>query len=101
DTEYVLPGLFDLHAHYAMDLYGEGRLDEQDVNPIVFLANGVTSTFPAGEINPEDMKLARERIDAGKQIGARIYNSGPYYGTARPGWGPQNTPEQVRADVDE
>src|SRR6476659_1952029 len=34
DTEYVLPGLFDLHAHYAMDLFGEGRVDEYTVNPI-------------------------------------------------------------------
>ena len=22
--DYVLPGLFDLHAHYAMDLFGAG-----------------------------------------------------------------------------
>jgi imidazolonepropionase-like amidohydrolase len=102
ENECLLPGLFDLHAHYAMDLFGQGRLDEHDVNPVVFLANGVTSTFPAGEMNPEDMRAARERIDAGKQIGARIYNSGPYFGTARPGWNnAQMTPEQVRADVDE
>jgi len=101
-TETILPGLFDLHAHYAMDLYGEGRIDEHVVNPLVFLANGVTSTFPAGEVNPEEMKIARERIDAGTQIGPRIYNSGPYYGTARPGWkAAEMTPERIRADVDE
>ena len=101
-TETILPGLFDLHAHYAMDLYGEGRIDEHTVNPLVFLANGVTSTFPAGEVNPEEMKAARERIDAGAQIGPRIYNSGPYFGTARPGWNAvEMTPERIRADVDE
>ena len=50
--DYMLPGLFDLHAHYAMDLFGQGRVDEYTVNPIVFLANGVTSTFPAGEVDP-------------------------------------------------
>jgi imidazolonepropionase-like amidohydrolase len=101
-TDCLLPGLFDLHAHYAMDLFGQGRLDEHDVNPVVFLANGVTSTFPGGEMNPEEMRAARERIDAGKQIGARIYNSGPYFGTARPGWSnAQVTPRQVRAEVDE
>src|SRR5262245_28353953 len=101
-TETILPGLFDLHAHYAMDLYGEGRIDEHVVNPLVFLANGVTSTFPAGEVNPEEMKIARERIDAGTQIGPRIYNSGPYYGTARPGWkAAEMTPDRIRADVDE
>ena len=102
ETECILPGLFDLHAHYAMDLYGEGRIDEHTVNPIVFLANGVTSTFPAGEVDPEDMRAAREAIDAGRQAGARIYNSGPYFGTARPGWNnAAMTEEKIRADVDE
>ena len=102
DTECLLPGLFDLHAHYAMDLFGQGRIDEHTVNPVVFLANGVTSTFPAGEVDPEDMRAAREQIDAGRQIGARIYNSGPYFGTARPGWNSAAmTDERIRADVDE
>ncbi|HSC29755.1 MAG TPA: hypothetical protein VLD67_20930, partial [Vicinamibacterales bacterium] len=100
--ETILPGLFDLHAHYAVDLFGEGRFDEHTVNPVLFLANGVTSTFPGGEVNPEEMRAARERIDAGVQIGPRIYNSGPYFGTARPGWSnTEMTPERVRADVDE
>ena len=100
--ETILPGLFDLHAHYAMDLFGEGRLDETDVNPVIFLANGVTSTFPGGEINPEEMRALREQIDSGKRPGPRLYNSGPYYGTARPGWRNADvTPEQVRNDVDE
>jgi imidazolonepropionase-like amidohydrolase len=100
--EYILPGLFDLHAHYAVDLYGAGRVDEYTVNPVLFLANGVTSTFPAGEVDPEGMKAARERIDAGAQIGPRIYNSGPYFGTARPGWNAEaETPDRIRAEVDE
>jgi imidazolonepropionase-like amidohydrolase len=98
----ILPGLFDLHAHYAMDLFGEGRLDDTEVNPVIFLANGVTSTFPGGEMNPEDMRALREAIDSGKRPGPRLYNSGPYYGTARPGWNnAQVTAEQVRKDVDE
>jgi imidazolonepropionase-like amidohydrolase len=86
DGEYVLPGFFDLHAHYAVDLFDAGRVDEYTVNPVVFLANGVTSTFPAGEVDPEGMMAARARIGAGEQVGPRIYNSGPYFGTARPGW---------------
>ena len=98
----ILPGLFDLHAHYAMDLFGSGRLDETDVNPVIFLANGVTSTFPGGEINPEDMRSLREQIDAGVRIGPRLYNSGPYFGSARPGWRQAEVTEaQVRRDVDE
>lgn len=100
DDEYILPGIIDLHAHYAVDLFGAGRVDEYTVNPLLFLANGVTSTFPAGEVDPEGMMEARKRIDDGKQIGPRIFNSGPYFGTARPGWSNEAmTPEAVRADV--
>ena len=100
DDNYILPGLFDLHAHYAVDLFGEGRVDEYTVNPLLFLANGVTSTFPAGEVDPEGMMAARIRIDNGEQIGARLFSSGPYFGTARPGWNNANvTPDRVRADV--
>jgi imidazolonepropionase-like amidohydrolase len=88
DAEVALPGLFDLHAHYAMDLFGEGRVDETDVNPVIFLANGVTSTFPAGEMDPDRMRAVRLAIDAGLRPGPRIHSSGPYFGTARPGWDP-------------
>jgi imidazolonepropionase-like amidohydrolase len=101
DAHTILPGLFDLHAHYAIDLFGEGRVDEYDVNPVVFLANGVTSTFPAGEVDPDGMRRAREEIDAGVRPGPRIYNSGPYYGTARPGWrNDVMTADSIRAEVD-
>ncbi|MBL8291165.1 MAG: amidohydrolase family protein [Bryobacterales bacterium] len=100
DDEYILPGLFDLHAHYAVDLFGEGRVDEFKINPLLFLANGVTSTFPAGEVDPEGMMEARKRIDSGQQIGPRIFNSGPYFGSARPGWkDSEMTPEAIRTEV--
>ena len=100
DDEYILPGLFDLHAHYAVDLFGAGRVDEYTVNPLLFLANGVTSTFPAGEVDPEGMMETRKRIDDGVQIGPRLFNSGPYFGTARPGWkDAEMTPDAIRAEV--
>ncbi len=97
----VLPGLFDLHAHYAVDLFGEGRVDEYEVNPVVFLANGVTSTFPAGEVDPEGMRRARFEIASGLRPGPRIHGSGPYFGTARPGWDADAmTPDSIRTEVD-
>jgi imidazolonepropionase-like amidohydrolase len=97
----VLPGFFDLHAHYAIDLFGDGRVDEYTVNPILFLANGVTSTFPGGEVDPEGMLEARRRIERGEQVGPRLHSSGPYFGTARPGWRHADwTPERVRDEVD-
>jgi imidazolonepropionase-like amidohydrolase len=102
ETEYVLPGLFDVHAHYNMTLGQNGlRSDEYTYNPLIFLANGVTSTFPAGEYDPEGMMEARKRIDAGEQIGPRIYNSGPYFGTARRGWNQNATDDDIYRDVDE
>ena len=100
--DYVLPGLFDLHAHYAVDLFGEGRVDEYTANPLVFLGNGVTSTFPAGEVDPDGMMAARRRIERGEQIGPRILSSGPYFGTARPGWNSTaETPDKIRREVDD
>ncbi len=101
ETQTVLPGLFDLHAHYAVDLFGEGRVDEYTVNPVIFLANGVTSTFPGGEVDPEGMMAARRRLERGEQTGARLHSAGPYFGTARPGWRNADwTPERVREEVD-
>jgi imidazolonepropionase-like amidohydrolase len=100
-TDTVLPGFFDLHAHYAIDLFGEERVDEYTINPIIFLANGITSTFPGGEVDPEGMIAARRRIERGEQIGPRILSSGPYFGTARPGWRNADwTPDRIRAEVD-
>ncbi len=101
DDQYILPGLFDMHGHYNVDLFGKGRVDEEHYIPMIYLANGVTSTWPAGEFDPEGMQKLRESIDAEKQIGPRIFNSGPYFGTAGPGWNKNATPQEVCALVDE
>jgi imidazolonepropionase-like amidohydrolase len=100
DDDYIIPGMFDLHAHYALDLRGEGRVDDDRVYPALFLANGVTSTFPAGEVNPEKMRDLRIRIERGEQAGPRLFNSGPYFGTARAGWRQEITADEIRAEVD-
>ena len=102
DDEYIIPGIFDMHAHYNMTLGPGGiRADEFTYNPLIFLANGVTSTFPAGEYDPAAMMATRKRIDNGEQIGPRIYNSGPYFGTARPGWNNDATTVDIDREVDE
>ena len=100
DDEFILPGFFDLHAHYAVDLFRGNRVDETAVYPALFLANGVTSTFPAGEMQPDKMRALRLRIENGEQPGPRVYNSGPYYGTARPGWTQTMTADSIYKEVD-
>ena len=99
-NDYILPGMFDLHAHYNVNLFGRKRREEFIVNPVVFLANGVTSTFPAGEFLPDEMMELRKQINRGEKIGPRIFNSGPYFGPARPGWNPEITAEEIYAEVD-
>jgi imidazolonepropionase-like amidohydrolase len=100
DDATVLPGFFDLHAHYAVDLFGEGRVDETRINPLVFLANGVTSTFPAGEVDPPTFDELEASLASGTVIGPRLHRSGPYFGSARPGWDHDAmTPDSIRAEV--
>ena len=97
----ILPGLFDLHAHYAVDLFGEGRVDETAAYPELFLANGVTSTFPAGEMDPVRMRELRLAIERGDRTGPRILNSGPYFGSWRRGWDDDAmTADSIRREVD-
>jgi imidazolonepropionase-like amidohydrolase len=96
----ILPGMFDLHAHYAVDLFGEGRVDETVAYPALFLANGVTSTFPAGEMDPGEMRELRHSIDRGDRPGPRIMSSGPYFGSWRRGWDDEAmTADSIRAEV--
>jgi len=97
DEETILPGIFDLHAHYNVNLFGRRRRDDVEVIPVIFLANGVTSTFPAGEYDPEDMWALRKAIDRGEKIEPRLFNSGPYFGGARIGWNPDYTTSDINA----
>jgi imidazolonepropionase-like amidohydrolase len=100
DDQFILPGIVDLHAHYNMDLIGQGRVDETTYNPLVYLANGVTTTFPAGEFDPGPMREARDRINRGEQIGPRILLSGAYFGLDNPNWRRDLSMEEIYAMVD-
>jgi len=112
DSETILPGMIDLHAHYNLDLVDNGRVEEVVYNGIVFLANGVTSTWSAGEYYPERVIAQRDRIDAGESIGPRLFASGPYFGAFRCeynikiaaddciGWPNDITEDEIRHEVD-
>ncbi|MEF8865435.1 MAG: amidohydrolase family protein [Salinibacter sp.] len=97
----VLPGLIDLHAHYAVDFFGAGRVEETEGYPLLYLANGATTTFTAGEMQPEKMRRVRRAIERGDRVGPRMLTSGPYFGKARPGWDPTRTPASIRREVDQ
>lgn len=83
DNDYLLPGLIDLHAHYRVSFQNLAH-DDTVAMPKIFLANGVTAIFPAGEIDPFKMKDLREQIDRGERPGPRILSTGPYYGASAP-----------------
>lgn len=99
DEDYMLPGLIDLHAHYRVSYKGKA-FDDTVAMPKIFLANGITSTFPAGEIEPEKMWDLQNDIDANNRPGPRILHSGPYYGSAAPDWDPEFTEQDIRGRVD-
>ncbi|MBN3583296.1 amidohydrolase family protein [Algoriphagus aestuarii] len=100
DADYILPGLIDLHAHYRVS-YDNKAYDDTVAMPKIFLANGITSTFPAGEIESEKMWDLQKKIDTGNRPGPRILHSGPYFGTAAPDWNPDFTDQDVRNRVDD
>ena len=112
DLETILPGMIDLHAHYNFDLVDVGRTEEVVYNGIIFLANGVTSTWSAGEYYPERVLRQRNLIDDSEAIGPRLFLSGPYFGGFRceysiktaaddcSAWPNDITEEEIRAEVD-
>jgi len=112
EADTIMPGLIDLHAHYNLDFVDNGRVEEVVYNGIVFLANGVTSTWSAGEFYPERVIAQRDRIDAGESIGPRLFASGPYFGGFRCeydvkiaadeciAWPNDITENEIRSEVD-
>ncbi|MEA5445550.1 amidohydrolase family protein [Gammaproteobacteria bacterium AB-CW1] len=99
DDHTLLPGFIDLHAHYHVDLFQAGRIDETEAYPLMFLGNGVTTTFPGGEKQPDKMRELRQAINRGDRIGPRLLNSGPYFGSARPDWESGRSPESIHEEV--
>ena len=99
DNDFILPGIVDCHAHYNVRLIRRRR-EEYHVVPIVYLANGVTSTFSCGEFDPAAMEKLRKQIQKGEKIGPNLINSGPYFGRARPGWRGEKTKQEIFDEVD-
>jgi cytosine/adenosine deaminase-related metal-dependent hydrolase len=65
---YILPGLIDMHAHIGPPI--------RELFNLLFLAHGVTTVRETGDADGTTWR-GRERIQAGKVPGPRIYASGP------------------------
>ena len=101
EDHYILPGFIDLHAHYNVRLF-KNRREEFEVMPVVYLANGATVTFSAGEYDPEGMDRLKKRLAEGTQIGPHLLTSGPYFGYVRRDWGRRGrSAEDIRSDVEQ
>ena len=98
--DHILPGFIDLHAHLKMEYRGITR-DDTTATPKLLLANGVTTIFTAGDVEPEKVLQFKENVAAGNSVGPRILNSGPYFGRANPNWNPEYTREEIYGIVDE
>ena len=83
DHQTILPGMIDLHGHYGFDFLDQGRVGEIAHNGLVYLANGVTSTWTAGEFTPKRVIRQRDLIESGDAVGPRLLSSGPYFGGFR------------------
>ncbi|WP_158278601.1 amidohydrolase family protein [Rhodohalobacter mucosus] len=99
-NDHILPGLIDLHAHLKMEYRGITR-DDTTATPKMLLANGVTTIFTAGDVEPEKVLQFKKNVNAGNSYGPRILNSGPYFGRANPDWNPEYTRGDIYRIVDE
>jgi len=87
-------------------------VEEVKYTGLVFLANGVTSTWSAGEFFPQRVLDHRDLIDRGEETGPRLFVSGPYMGGFRCeyqvktadddciAWPNDITETEMRAEVD-
>ena len=97
--KFILPGFVDCHAHYNVRIFKKRR-EEFHVMPIIYLANGATTTFSCGEYAPEEMNRLRKQINSGEKIGPNLITSGPYFGRARPGWRGKKPEQEIRDEVE-
>ncbi len=100
DDDYILPGLFDLHAHLKVSYKGIAKEDTV-TTPLLYLANGITTIFTCGEVDPEAVLLYKENVAKSNSIGPRILNSGPYFGDQAPNWRDDYTKSEIYEIVDE
>jgi imidazolonepropionase-like amidohydrolase len=115
--KYLIPGLWDMHAHNLRSLMGSGIVKASSVleaadHYAIYLAHGVTGVRDVGASIPLDSLLQwRREVGAGTRVGPRVFLSGPYLDSRmEPGWGSLTrdgpaalsitTPDEARRAVD-
>ena len=71
--KYLIPGLWDMHVH---EIFGAWVPEDENVTPLLFVANGVTGVRDMGG-DLERLKKWRTRIVAGEMLGPRMIIAGP------------------------
>jgi imidazolonepropionase-like amidohydrolase len=71
--KYLIPGLWDMHVH---EIFGEWVPRDEDISPLLFVANGVTGVRDMGG-DLEPLKKWRSDIASGTMIGPRMIIAGP------------------------
>lgn len=97
--KYLMPGLWDMHAHSAG---GPAKPWSEKVILPLYIANGITGIRDMGG-DLELLEDRRSRIESGGLVGPNIVLGGPFLDGGKPQdyTIPVNTPEEGRKTVDE
>jgi imidazolonepropionase-like amidohydrolase len=71
--KYLIPGLWDMHVH---EIFGEWVPRDENIAPLLFVANGVTGVRDMGG-DLEPLKKWRSDIANGTMLGPRMIIAGP------------------------
>ena len=96
-SKYLMPGLADMHAHYAVSGTSPTESDDNKAFSLLFVANGVTTV--RNMWGTPGVLALRKQIDEGQVLGPRIFTTGPINGTTRPNTRRVDTAEQGTAAV--
>src|SRR5271168_1406515 len=77
---FLIPGLWDMHVHLV---FGDWFPGAQDISLPLFVANGVTGVRDMGS-ELEIVQNWRDEIEAGRQVGPRIFTAGPMLDGPKP-----------------
>jgi hypothetical protein len=78
--KYIMPGLFDMHAHVANVLKNSYNQSESEYMLSMLLAYGVTTIRNTGGPTEQSVEL-KKNISEGKIIGPQIYTAGQLLNT--------------------